>query len=105
MQRGDVVEIRLPKGKGSEQWGRRYGVVIQSDVLLPRSVVIIAPTSTSARAASIRPEIVVEGMRTRVLVEQLGALDVRRLGKVVGSMRGHDLWAIDDALERVLGLD
>lgn len=105
MQRGDVVEIRLPKGKGSEQWGRRYGVVIQSDVLLPRSVVIIAPTSTSARAASIRPEIVVEGMRTRVLVEQLGALDVRRLGKVVGSVRGHDLWAIDDALERVLGLD
>ncbi len=105
MQRGDVVEIRLPKGKGIEQWGRRYGVVIQSDVLLPRSVVIIAPTSTSARAASIRPEIVVEGMRTRVLVEQLGALDVRRLGKVVGSVRGHDLWAIDDALERVLGLD
>jgi mRNA interferase MazF len=105
MQRGDVVEIRLPKGMGSEQWGRRYGVVIQSDVLLPRSVVIIAPTSTSARAASIRPEIVVEGMRTRVLVEQLGALDVRRLGKVVGSVRGHDLWAIDDALERVLGLD
>ena len=105
MQRGDVVEIRLPKGKGSEQWGRRYAVVIQSDVLLPRSVVIIAPTSTSARAASIRPEIVVEGMRTRVLVEQLGTLDVRRLGKVVGSVRGHDLWAIDDALERVLGLD
>ena len=71
MQRGDVVVLRLPKGVGHEQHGRRYGVVVQADALLPRSVVLVAPTSQSAKAASFRPEIDVAGQRTRVLVEQM----------------------------------
>ena len=104
MQRGDVFELRLPKGHGNEQSGRRFGVVVQSDALLPRSTVIIAPTSTSARDATIRPEIVVKGMRTKVLVEQVGALDLSRLGDVVSTLHGQELWAIDDALQQVLGL-
>jgi len=104
VRRGDVVELRLPKGMGSEQFGRRFGVIVQSDALLPRSVVLIAPTSTSAREASIRPEIVVKNLRTKVLVEQLAALDVSRLGDVVATLHGQELWAIDDALQLVLGL-
>lgn len=52
----------------------RYGVVIQADELLPRSVVIVAPTSRRARSASFRPEIAVAGDTTRVLVEQLRAV-------------------------------
>jgi len=55
MERSDIFELRQPKGVGHEQRGRRFGVVVQSDALLPRSVVLIAPTSTSARAASFRP--------------------------------------------------
>jgi mRNA-degrading endonuclease toxin of MazEF toxin-antitoxin module len=46
-----VYELRLPKGVGHEQRGRRLGVVVQSDALLPRQVVLDAPTSTSARSA------------------------------------------------------
>ena len=84
--------------------GPRFGVVVQSDALLPRSVVIVAPTSRSARPASFRPEIEVAGDRTRVLVEQLGAVDARRLGARVGRLDAEDLWSIDDALETVLGL-
>ena len=38
-----------------EQRGRRFGVLAQSDALLPRSVVQVAPTSTSARPATFRP--------------------------------------------------
>ncbi|MGQ0668157.1 MAG: type II toxin-antitoxin system PemK/MazF family toxin [Actinomycetota bacterium] len=49
MRRGDVYEFRSPRGRGHEQRGERYGVVVQSDLLLPRSVVIVAPTSRSAR--------------------------------------------------------
>ena len=104
MRRGDVVEIRLPKGVTSEQLGRRFGVVVQSDALLPRSVVLIAPTSTSAREATVRPEITVDGIRTKVLVEQLTALDLNRLGNVVLTLHGQQMWAVDDALELVLGL-
>ena len=45
MRRGDVVELRLPMGTGHEQHGRRYGVIVQNDALLPRSVVLVALTS------------------------------------------------------------
>jgi len=58
----------------------RYGVVVQADELLPRSVVMVAPTSRGARPASFRPEIAVAGDTTRVLVEQLGAVVAQRLG-------------------------
>jgi mRNA interferase MazF len=105
VQRGDVLALRLPKGVGHEQHGRRYGIVVQSDALLPRSVVLIAPTSRSARAASVRPEIEVDGERTRVLVEQVGAVDVRRLGDLVGRLIPEEQWGVDAALLTVVGLD
>jgi mRNA interferase MazF len=105
VQRGDIFELRLPKGVGHEQQGRRLGVVVQSDALLPRSVVLVAPTSTSARAASFRPELDVSGQRTRILVEQLGAVDVNRLGDQVGRVTVEQQWQIDTALLTVLGLD
>jgi len=41
----------------------------------PSFDVIIAPTSTGRRAASSRPEIEIDGTRTRVLVEQLTVID------------------------------
>ena len=80
-------------------------MVLQADALLPRSVVVIAPTSQRARAASFRPEIEVHGERTRVLVEQVGAVDVQRLGDLVGRLSPEEQWGVDAALLTVLGLD
>jgi mRNA interferase MazF len=80
-------------------------VVVQSDAFLPRSVVLIAPTSTSAKPASFRPEIDVEGTRTKVLVEQMGAVDVSRLGDLVGHMTPEEEWGVDSAILTVLGLN
>ena len=105
MLRGDVYRFRLPKRVGHEQHGDRYGVVVQADEFLPRSVVIVAPTSRSARAASFRPEADIVGETTRVLVEQFGVVDVRRLGELVGHLSREELWGIDEALTAVLGLD
>lgn len=104
MLRGDVHRFRLPKGVGSEQHGDRYGVVVQADEFLPRSVVIVAPTSRSARAASFRPEADIAGQTTRVLVEQIGAVDARRLGDLVGHLSPEELWGVDEALVAILGL-
>ena len=104
MRRGEVYRFKTPKGVGHEQQGVRYGVVVQADELLPRSVVIVAPTSRSARPASFRPEIEVGGEATRVLVEQIGAVDVQRLGRRAGTLSAPDMWSIDDALATVLGL-
>ena len=104
MLRGDVYRLKLPKGVGHEQHGDRFGVVVQADELLPRSVVVVAPTSRSARAASFRPEIEIDGDVTRVLVEQVGAVDVDRLGDFSGHLSREELWGIDEALITVLGL-
>jgi mRNA interferase MazF len=102
--RGDVYRFKLPKGVGHEQHGDRFGIVVQADEFLPRSVVLVAPTSRSARSASFRPEVDVEGETTRVLVEQVGAVDVARLSDLSGHLSREELWGIDDALMTVLGL-
>ena len=104
MQRGDVYRFKVPKGVGREQQGERFGVVVQADAMLPRSVVLVAPTSRSARPASFRPEVTVAGDSTRVLVEQLGAVDVQRLGRRVGTLAADQMWDVDEALITVLGL-
>jgi mRNA interferase MazF len=105
VERGDVYRFKIPKGLGHEQLGVRYGVVLQADEFLPRSVVLVAPTSTSARPASFRPAVEVNSQSTRVLAEQLGAVDVQRLGKRVGRLSVEELWSVDEALTTILGLD
>ena len=104
MQRGDIYELRPARRTGHEQQGRRFGVVVQSDALLPRSVVLVAPTSRRARPASFRPEIVIDAETTRVLVEQVGALDVGRLGERIALASTEEMWSIDESLMTVFGL-
>ncbi len=104
MLRGDVYEFRPPRRTGHEQRGRHYGVVVQANELLPRSVVLVAPTSLSARPASFRPEIDVLGSTTKVLVEQVGAVDAGRLGEHVGHLSPEQQWGVDEALLTVFGL-
>ena len=105
MQRGDVFALRLPKGVGHEQQGKRFGVVVQSDAFLPRSVVLVAPTSRSAKPASFRPEVEIDGSATRVLVEQIGAVDINRLGGLAGHLTPEEQWGVDAALLTVFGLN
>lgn len=104
--RGDVYRLRAPRdSRGHEQAGERYAVILQSDDL-PLLTCLVAPTSTGRRAASFRPEVQVAGVRTRVLVEQLTAIDPeRRLGERVGRLGPDDLAAVDAATRVVLGLD
>ncbi len=104
MRRGDVLRFKVPKGVGHEQFGVRFGVVVQADEFLPRSVVLVAPTSRSARPATFRPTVLVQGDMTRVLAEQLGAVGVERLGKLAGRLSAEEMWSVDEALESILGL-
>ena len=97
--RGDVHRLKAPRGsRGHEQRGPRCAVVVQSDSL-PLSTLLVAPTSTSARAASFRP-----GTTTRVLVEQTAAVDPTRLGEVIGHLGFDELRRVDAALRIVLEL-
>jgi mRNA interferase MazF len=102
--RGDVYRLPSPRGaRGHEQRGSRYAVVVQSGSL-PLSTWLVAPTSTSARQASFRPEIVVHGDTTRVLAEQTAAVDPQRLGDHAGHLTFDELRQVDAALRVVLKL-
>ncbi|HET7417543.1 MAG TPA: type II toxin-antitoxin system PemK/MazF family toxin [Solirubrobacterales bacterium] len=104
MTRGDVYRVRLPKGGGREQHGPRYAVVVQADAMLGLSTALVAPTSRSVLAASFRPEVAVGGELTRVMVEQMRALDVRRLETFAGRLSPEEMRDVDEALSLVLAL-
>ena len=104
MTRGDIYRIRLPARRGREQSGSRFGVIVQADELLGLSTAIVAPTSTSAAPATFRPEIELREERTRVLVEQLRAVDIGRLGEFAGRLAVGEQDAVDEALALVLDL-
>lgn len=105
MVRGEV--FRLPSrrsARGREQQGARYAVVVQADEFMALSTTLISPTSTSARPATFRPTIELEGTETRVLVEQTTVVDPQRLGPSAGRLDADELRALDDALALILGL-
>ena len=102
--RGEVFRLYASRGsRGHEQSGSRYAVVVQSDHV-PLSTWWVAPTSTSARAASFRPEVEIGGVNTRVLAEQAAAVDPGRLGKSVGFLSFDEMRRVDAALRIVLDL-
>jgi mRNA interferase MazF len=103
--RGEVFRLPAPRrARGHEPGGARYAVVVQADEFLDLSTVLIAPTSTRARAASFRPTIVLEGQETRVLVEQTTVVDPQRLGPAARRLDVAELRSIDEVLLLVFGL-
>lgn len=103
--RGDVYRLRAARGiRGHEQQGSRYAVVVQSDDLRLLSTWLVAPTSTSARPASFRPSVEIDGTETRVLAEQASAVDPSRLGDRIEHLGFDELRAVDAALRLVMSL-
>ncbi|MDQ3481068.1 MAG: type II toxin-antitoxin system PemK/MazF family toxin [Actinomycetota bacterium] len=102
--RGEVYRLRAPRDvRGHEQRSRRYAVVVQSDQF-PLSTWLVAPTSSSARPASFRPEVEIGGQVTRVLAEQTAAVDPARLGGSLGHLAFDELRHVEAALRLVLDL-
>lgn len=103
MVRGEVFHLPPRRGaRGHEQRGARYGVVVQADEFLELSTTLVAPTSTSARPASFRPTIMVDGRETRILVEQVTVADRQCLGRSAGRLDARELRGVDEALALIL---
>ncbi|WP_017604628.1 type II toxin-antitoxin system PemK/MazF family toxin [Nocardiopsis alkaliphila] len=103
--RGDLYRLRTDRRlQGHEQRGPRYCVELQGPFNL--STVVVAPTSTSAGPAIFRPEVkLVDGTVTRVLVDQMRAVDRElRLGDFAGRLDAHELDEVDKACRLILGL-
>lgn len=105
MVRGEVFRLPSPRSaRGREQKGTRYAVVVQADELMALSTTLVAPTSTSARPATFRPAISLDGIETRVLVEQTSVVDPQRLGRSAGRLDVDEMRAVDEALSLVLSI-
>jgi mRNA interferase MazF len=102
--RGDVHEIKLPRGRGRVQHGRRVAVVVQADDLLALWTIVVCPTSTSTPPASFHPEVTIGDEQTRIMCEMVGAVDARALGSQVAHLTLDEMRSVDDALELVLDL-
>jgi mRNA interferase MazF len=103
--RGEIFRLpTLRATRGREQRGARFAVVVQADEFLALSTVLISPTSTSARPASFRPAITLDGIQTRILVEQTTVVDPERLGRSAGRLEASELHSVDQALTLIFGI-
>jgi mRNA interferase MazF len=102
--RGDVYRLHAAKQtRGHEQKGVRYAIELQGPITL--STVIVAPTSTRAAPAVFRPEIAMDGTKTKVLVDQMAAVDgTLRLADMVGRLSAREMTEVDLALRLLFGL-
>jgi mRNA interferase MazF len=73
-------------------------VIVQNDDLLALSTVLVSPTSRSAAPATFRPVIDLSGTATRVLTDQVRALDVQSITGSLGRLSSEELQVLDDAL-------
>ncbi|HEY1821801.1 MAG TPA: type II toxin-antitoxin system PemK/MazF family toxin [Trebonia sp.] len=96
-------QLAVKDAAGHERRGPRYAVAIQSDGIL-LSTLIVAPTSASAQAAILRPEIEMDGTRPRVLVDQMRAVDASRPGDFAGRLDAAETGEVDSAVRLVLGV-
>ncbi|WP_432545904.1 type II toxin-antitoxin system PemK/MazF family toxin [Kineococcus sp. SYSU DK004] len=103
---GEVYRARFD-GRGHEQRGVRYAVVLQTDRLPWLSTWVVAPTTGSdgPAPAVFRPDLVIDGETGRVLVEQLRAFDPQRLGDYVRNLTWEERQDVDRALRYVFDLD
>lgn len=100
--RGEVYRLAA-RGRGHEQQGRRYAVVLQPD-WLALSTLIVAFTSTSAREASFRPVVEIADQPTLVMCDQVSTVDLQRLTDPAGFLTLDEMRRVDEALSLILDL-
>ncbi|HEY6312136.1 MAG TPA: type II toxin-antitoxin system PemK/MazF family toxin [Streptosporangiaceae bacterium] len=105
MIRGAVYPVDLGDAKrGHEQRGRRLGLVISIEQNVWSTVTVI-PTSTRVRPAVFRPEVVIAGRDTKVLIDQIRTIDTAYVtGELVDYLSRDDMVQVEHSLSRYLGL-
>lgn len=105
MIRGAVYPVDLGDAKrGHEQRGRRLGLVISIEQST-WSAVTILPTSTSAQSAVFRPDVIIAGRETKILIDQIRTIDTSYVtGELVDYLSRDDMAHVEHGLSRYLGL-
>ena len=114
MKRGDVVWAEFRPRSGSEQKGRRAGVVVSHDAFNVRATwrsVLVVPVSTSPRQARRGPTVVridgaISGLAepSVAVCHQVTTLDRSKLSAPLGSLPSGTMAEVDAALRAALDL-
>ncbi len=109
MRRGDVVWVDFDPVRGSEAASRRPAVVVSNDganrtaTTLGRGVVTVVPLTR--RTDRVYPfQVLLASVRTglptdsKAQAEQIRSIDVGRIGGTIGSLPGHLIDDVDDAI-------
>lgn len=104
--RGEVYRFSRVGTSGHETRGHRFAVVVHASRFDHLSTWIVAPTSatTSAAPAVFRPEITIEEQETRVMCEQMIAVNPERLGRAVGYLSLEETQHLDRAPRLLLDM-
>jgi len=105
MIRGAVYPVDLGEAnRGHEQRGRRLGLVVSIEQSAWSTVTVI-PTSTGAQPAVFRPEVVIAGRETKVLIDRIRTIDTMYVtGELVDYLARDDMANVEHGLSRYLGL-
>jgi len=112
IRRGDIWWIDWPQGRGSEQGGRRPGVVVQSDganrsPYYPNTIAVAVSRQGRDIPFHVRLEASAEnGLVTDSFVkcEQVVTLGKEPFESRMGRLTGEDMRRVELALRRVLKL-
>ncbi len=91
--------------QGHALHGPRYAVVLSDTTYNWLSAVVVVPFSTGAKPYEFRPATMINGTRTRALVDQVMAVDKVLLREHVGTLAGEPIMDdIEFYLRDLLGL-
>lgn len=105
MIRGAIYPVDLGEAKrGHEQRGHRLGLVIsiEQDAW---SMLTIIPASTTAQPSAFRPEVIIAGRETRLLIDQIRTIDTSYVtGDIIDYLTRDDMEQVEYSVSRCLGL-
>ena len=106
-QRGHVYWVDLEPTFGSQQQGRRPGLILTADAInAVRRTVGIVPLSTSpATAEPIVVAVKSIGPNSVALCDQLRAVDKKKIFKEIGRITDTELALIEASVKAVFGLN
>lgn len=105
IEKGDLFRISF-HGHGHQLKGAHYAVVVSDEPYNWMSTVVVVPFSSRAQPAFWRVEATIDGVATRAVVEQVGAVDATWLKHKIGTLAGTSIMDdIDSQLAEMLALD
>ena len=104
-ERGEVYQVRMDSGFGSEQGYFRPGLIVSNNQGNATSPTVnVAFLTTKVKPIGVNIEVGATGRQSWVLCNQIATVDKARLGSYMGILNSYEQAAVDEALETVFDL-